>query len=143
MLKQLSVFVENKSGTLYEVAEALRQAGIDINALCIADTARFGILRMIVDNPKKAMDILLESGHTVALTDVFAVRISDQPGGMIPLLRRFSEASIDVEYLYAFVGKATLTAYVIIRVEQVDKAKELLDKEGFGQLSQDEIKNAL
>lgn len=143
MLKQLSVFVENKSGTLFEVAEALHQAGIDISALCIADTARFGILRMIVDDPKKAMDILRESGHTVALTDVFAVCINDQPGGMIPLLRRFNEAGIDVEYMYAFVGKATLTAYVIIRVEQVDKAKELLDKEGFGQLSQDEIKNAL
>jgi len=143
MLKQLSVFVENKSGTLFEVAEALNQAGVDISALCIADTARFGILRMIVDDPKKAMNILRESGHTVALTDVFAVCINDQPGGMIPLLRRFNEAGIDVEYMYAFVGKATLTAYVIIRVEQVDKAKELLDKEGFGQLSQDEIKNAL
>ena len=143
MLKQLSVFVENKAGSVYEVAETLHKAGVDISALCIADTARFGILRMIVDDPKKAMEILKENGHTVSLTDVFAVCINDQPGGMIPLLKLFNEAGIGVEYMYAFVGKATLTAYVIVRVEETAKAQEILDRAGFGHLSQEELKNAL
>ncbi len=127
MLKQLSVFVENKSGTVCEVARILRQNEIDIYALCIADTAKFGILRMIVNDPERAVEALSAAGHTVSLTDVFAVNIEDRPGGMLPVLELLNENGVAIEYMYAFMGRQT-GAYIILRVEEIEKTKELFTR---------------
>lgn len=127
MLKQLSVFVENKVGTVCEVAEILHNSRIDISALSIADTAKFGILRMIVNAPERAVEILQQSGHTVSLTDVFAVCIDNRPGGMVPVLKLLDDNQVGVEYMYAFVGKDN-NAYMILRVEQIEKTKDLFEK---------------
>lgn len=129
MLKQLSVFLENKAGSICEVAELLQKKNIDIVALCIADTAKFGILRMVVSDPDTAVTLLREQGHTVSLTDVLIVGIENKPGGMLPVLRVLNEAGVGVEYMYAFLGKAK-GAYMVLRVESPDKVAEVLTAKG-------------
>lgn len=124
MLKQLSVFVENKAGAVCEIADILHNNSIDISALCIADTAKFGILRMIVNAPDRAVEILKANGQTVSLTDVLAVVIDNRPGGMLPVLKLLDTHGIGVEYMYAFVGKDN-NAYMILRVEQIERTKEI------------------
>jgi len=131
MLKQLSVFVENKAGAVCEIAEVLNKHAIDIRALCIADTAKFGILRMIVNEPARASEILSANGQTVSLTEVFAVSMDDRPGGMLPVLKLLNEGGICVEYMYAFVGKDN-SAYMILRVDQTEKTKEIFTANGIG-----------
>ncbi|HNX14258.1 MAG TPA: acetolactate synthase [Oscillospiraceae bacterium] len=129
MLKQLSVFLENKAGSICEVAELLYKKDIDIVALCIADTAKFGILRMVVSDPDTAVTLLREQGHTVSLTDVLIVGIENKPGGMLPVLRILNEAGVGVEYMYAFLGK-TKGAYMVLRVENPGKVAEVLTAKG-------------
>ena len=129
MLKQLSVFLENKAGSILEVAELLHQKDIDIVALSIADTAKFGILRMVVNDPDIAVTALREQGHTVSLTDVLIVGIENKPGGMLPVLRILNEAGVGVEYMYAFLGK-TKGAYMVLRVENPGKVAQILGEKG-------------
>jgi len=127
MLKQLSVFLENKAGSICEVAELLHKKDIDIVALCIADTAKFGILRMVVSDPDTAVALLREQGHTVSLTDVLIVGIENKPGGMLPVLRVLNEAGVGIEYMYAFLGK-TKGAYMVLRVDNPDKVAGVLEE---------------
>ena len=105
MIKQLSIFVENKAGRLAEITAVLADAGIDIRALSVADTTNFGILRLIVDKPDEAERILREAGLTVSLTGVIAVGIPDRPGGFAAAMRALADASIDIEYMYAFISR--------------------------------------
>lgn len=127
MLKQLSVFVENKAGAVCEIAQALSDHQINISALCIADTAKFGILRMIVDDPERAVEVLRAKGQTVSLTDVFAIRLEDRSGSMVPVLTMLNENGIGVEYMYAFMGRDT-GAYMVLRVEAIEKTKQLFEE---------------
>jgi len=128
LVKQISVFLENKSGRLAEVTSILGSNDIDISALSIADTTDFGILRLIVNKPDEAERILKEHGFTVKCTDVIAIAVVDEPGGLAEALKVLEHASISIEYMYAFVGKATNQALVILRVEEPEKAAEILDK---------------
>ena len=129
IIKQISVFVENKAGRLAEITEAIAAAGIDIRALSIADTTDFGILRLIVDKPEAAALSLKEAGLTVSITNVIAVGIDDTPGSFSVPMRILADAGIDVEYMYAFISRDTQKAYVILRVADNDvAAKALLDK---------------
>lgn len=121
-VSQISVFLENKSGRLAEVAKLLADNGINIRALSIADTSDFGILRLIVDNPEKAAAVLRDSGLAVSLTDVIAVLMKDKPGGLSEVVQILSEANINIEYMYAFVTRSDEQAVVVLRVEQLDKA---------------------
>lgn len=121
-IKQISVFLENKSGRLARVTKVLGQHDINIRALSIADTTDFGILRLIVNNPDRAFQVLKEAGFTVSVTEVLAVEVTDRPGGLAEALAVLQEAEINIEYLYAFVQKATNAALVVFRVEQLDKA---------------------
>lgn len=128
LVKQISIFLENKSGRLAEVTSILGNEGIDISALSIADTTDFGILRLIVNKPEQAEKILKENGFTVSCTDVIAIAVVDEPGGLATALSILDEVSIGIEYMYAFVGKATNEALVILRVEEPERAVEALDK---------------
>ena len=128
MVKQISVFLENKSGRLAEVTEILAKNDIDIRALSIADTADFGILRLIVNNPEKAETILKEKGFAVKITDVLAINVDDTPGALAKVLKILNDAGLSVEYLYAFIGNAEKSALVMLRVEDNASAlKVLLD----------------
>lgn len=121
-IQQISVFVENKSGRLFDVASVLGKANINIRALSLADTLDFGVIRLIVDDMKKAAAVLKESGFTASLTDVLAIRIADVPGGLAEVLDVLSKNSVDIEYMYAFAGSSGKDAVMIFRVEQIDDA---------------------
>lgn len=139
IIKQISIFVENKAGRLAEITETIGNAGIDIRALSIADTTDFGILRLIVDKPEEAALTLKEAGLTVSITNVIAVGIDDTPGAFSVPMRILADAGIDVEYMYAFISRDTKKAYVILRVADndiaakalINKGVTLLDETGF------------
>jgi hypothetical protein len=133
-VKQLSIFMENRAGRLAEVVRLVGQAGINIRALSLADTSDFGILRLIVSNVDKAMKVLRDSGHTVSLTEVIAVEVPDRPGGLSSVLEPLQAAGVNVEYMYAFVEKATDKAVVIFRFEDLDAALRVLGKAGISVL---------
>ena len=138
-VRQISVFLEYRAGRLAEVGRQLGQGGVNIRALALADTSDFGILRLIVDDVEKAVAILRESGHTVSLTDVLAVEISDQPGGLAQVLDCLEKDSLNVEYMYAFVEKSSDKAVVIFRIEAAEKAVQCLSKAGISVLKPDVV----
>ncbi len=139
LVKQLSVFLENKLGRLAEVTKILGDKDIDISALSVADTTDFGILRLIVNKPEEAELILRENGFAVSCTNVIAIAVIDKPGGLSTVLDILDKVSISIEYMYAFVGKANDQALVILRVESPDKAVEILKKNGIRVLSSNEV----
>jgi len=138
-VKQISVFLENKSGRLAKVTDVLGSNNINIRALSIADTSDFGILRLIVNKPDEAYKILKEAGFTVSSTDVIAVEVSDQPGGLASVLKILEAASVNIEYLYAFLEKSSQDALVVFRVEQVDEALKVLESKGINVLKGEEV----
>jgi hypothetical protein len=125
-VKQISIFLENKSGRLAQVAKVMGENGINIRALSIADTTDFGILRLIVNDPEQVYRVLKKAGFTVSVTDVIAVEVTDEPGGLAAVLQLLESFNINIEYLYAFVKKASNAALVVFRVEQIDQAVEVL-----------------
>lgn len=130
LTKQISVFLENKMGRLAKVIQVLGEYSIDISALSIADTADFGVLRLIVNNPEKAKEVLEEQDFTVSVNDVIAIEVEDRPGGLSKALTILDKRGIGVEYLYAFVGYCEpQNAMVILRVENTEEALTIL-KEG-------------
>ncbi|MCI8624648.1 MAG: ACT domain-containing protein [Provencibacterium sp.] len=139
VVKQLSVFVENKLGRLTEITSALSENQIDIRALSIADTTSFGILRLIVNDPDRAEKTLREAGFTVSQTEVLAVGIQDVPGGLAKAMKVLSSAEIPVEYMYAFISRDIKSAYVILRVENNKQAAEILAANGLSLLSTEQV----
>lgn len=139
MIKQLSVFVENKPGRLAEVTGAIGAAGVDIRALCVADTSDFGILRLIVDRPEEAAMILKEAGAAVSLTDVVAVGMDDKPGSFSSVVRLLSDSGINIEYMYAFVSRKASDAFLILRIEEPERGAEILRKNGVRLLTSEEV----
>lgn len=138
-IKQLSVFVENKDGRLAKITQILAENGIDIRALSLADTIDFGILRLIVNKPEEAAIVLRDSGVTVSLTNVIAIGMDDSPGGFAKAVRILSDAQIGLEYLYAFVGRGDGKAYVIMRVDDNERATATLSANGITVLGQDAV----
>ncbi len=130
LVKQISIFLENKSGRLAVVTKTLGDNSINISALSIADTTDFGILRLIVNKPEKAEEVLKEAGFTVSCTNVIAIAVSDKPGGLAAALQILDRESIGIEYMYAFVGKTSDEALVILRVEEPEKAVAKLESSG-------------
>lgn len=138
-IKQLSIFVENKPGRLSTITELLEKNNIDIRALSIADTRDFGILRLIVNDPDKALEALKAADYSVTLTNVIAVGIDDTPGGLNKAMSVLYKNNISVEYMYAFISKSENTAYVILRVENNEKAVEAMNENGIKVLTSKEI----
>lgn len=130
LIKQLSVFVENKPGRLAAVIEALGNNGINMSALSLADTSEYGILRVIVDNPEAASELLKKIGVVVKITTVLAVPMDDTPGGLSKILDIFLKNEINVDYMYAFVGKAANKAVMVVKVSDVKKAEDALQNAG-------------
>jgi len=139
MLKQLSVFAENKPGRVAEITTVLGENDIDIRALSIADTTNFGIVRMIVDKPQKAELLLKAQGFTVSQTDVLAIGVNDKPGGLSYVLNILSDNAIDVEYMYAFISRDIKKAYVIVKVKDSQKTLEVLTLNGVSILTDADI----
>ncbi|MGD0566694.1 MAG: ACT domain-containing protein [Candidatus Goldiibacteriota bacterium] len=123
---QLSVFLENKEGRLADIIGTLSAAGINIRALSLADTQNFGVLRMIVDTPEKAIEALKKSGTIVKTTDIIAVEVEDSPGGLHKVLKVFKDSAVNIEYMYAFVEKNNNNAVMVFRVDNPDEALKKL-----------------
>jgi hypothetical protein len=138
-VKQISVFLENKSGRLAEVTRTLGKNHINIRALSIADTTDFGILRLIVNLPEDANRILREEGFMVSETEVIAVDVPDRPGGLADVLETLGLAGVNIEYLYAFIGQTAQEALVIFRVEDCDAAMAALREKNIRVLDGKEV----
>ena len=139
LIKQLTVFLENKSGRLAEVTSILGDNDIDISALSIADTTDYGILRLIVNKPDKAEEVLRKNGLTMSITSVIAIGVKDEPGGLAKALRVLENGGVEIEYMYAFVSKKEEEAMVIIKTGTPEKAVELLKNNGISVLTSDEV----
>lgn len=131
IIKQLSVFVENKKGRLHAITQVLADNEIDISSLSLADTTDFGVLRLIVNKPDEAKKVLSDSGVVVKITDVVAVVMDDVPGGVAGALKVFADNEISVEYMYACVGKTTGKALMVVRTDDIPRAEAVLDKAGY------------
>jgi hypothetical protein len=138
-LKQISVFLENRKGRLWEALDALAKNQINIRALSIADTSEFGILRLIVPEPDKAKKVLEKAGFTVKENNVVAVEVADRPGGLADVLKVLSNADINVEYLYAFVEKSSGKAVVVLRTENTDAGIKALKAGGIEILTAEQV----
>ena len=113
IIRQISVFLENKPGRLTAAVDVLAKNGIDISALSLADTAEFGVLRMIVDQPDRAKEVLNETGVIVRISHVVAIAMDDVPGGAVTILHTLSENGLNIEYMYACVGKISGKALMV------------------------------
>ena len=138
-VEQIAVFLENKSGRLAEITRILAENDINIRALSVADTADFGILRLIVDKVDKAKEALRAGGFTVGKTNVVAVEVPDRSGGLASVLQVVTVAGLNVEYMYAFVNKSGSNAVLIFRFDAMDKAIEVLQQNGFALLTGEAI----
>ncbi len=138
-VKQISIFIENKSGRLAEVTRLLGEKGVNIQALSLADTSDFGILRLLVDNTDVALETLKEGGFTVNKTEVVAVEVPDQPGGLCEILQVLDKTEVNVEYMYAFVARNVGNAVIIFRFDEIDSAIETLQKEGVNLLTREQL----
>ncbi|HSL92845.1 MAG TPA: hypothetical protein VK863_09355 [Candidatus Limnocylindrales bacterium] len=141
-LKQLSVFLENAPGRLYEATQALGEAGINLRSLCISDTSDFGVLRILVSDIATARRVIMEKQLPARIDDVVAVEIEDTPGSLARLLRPFKETKVNVEYMYALAGTSSGKAVMVFRFSDNDRAIEILrgngirplDAESFGMI---------
>lgn len=138
-IKQLTVFVQNKKGTVVSVTDILAKNDINIRALSIAETEEFGILRLIVDNETAATKILEENGYLIKTIDVVGVKIGDKPGALTAALNVLDKANINVEYLYAFMARTEKHAYVVLRVEDNDAVESALESAGLHLISNEDI----
>lgn len=138
-IKQLTVFVQNKKGSIVAVTDILAKNNINIRALSIAETEDFGILRLIVNDEKSAEKVLLEQGYLIKVVDVAGVKIGDEPGKLTAALDVLDKANINVEYLYAFMARTEKHAYVVLRVEENDIAESALEKAGFRLITEADI----
>jgi hypothetical protein len=139
IVKQISVFLENKCGRLAQVTQILAENDVNIRALSLADTADFGILRIIVNDVGKASNVLKAAGYTLGETDVVAVEVPDRPGGLAGILSPLRKAELDVEYMYAFVQSSGENAIMIFRFEDPNKAIEVLKESNVRILSGKEV----
>ena len=130
-VKQISVFLENRAGTLHEMTKALAEADIDLRGLSLAETSDFGIVRLIVDDVLGTVSTLKDAGFVASMTDVLAVEVPNVPGGLNKVLEILDGTGVNIEYMYAILGnKSSQTAYMIFRVDDNDKSAEALKKEG-------------
>lgn len=140
-IKQLSIFVENKSGKIADVLDVLGKNGIDISALSIADTTDFGIVRLIVNEVERAAEVLREYGAVVKITDVIGVSVDDTPGGLAKVLNALKSNGIELDYIYAFVGRTGKNASVVMKCGDAEKALKSLSNEGIKIITSESIYN--
>ena len=139
-VKQISVFLENRAGTLHEMTKALAEAKIDLRGLSLAETSDFGIVRLIVDDVLGTVNTLKDAGFVASMTDVLAVEVPNVPGGLNKVLEILDGAGVNIEYMYAILGnKSSETAYMIFRVNDNEKSALALSKEGVKLLAHEEL----
>lgn len=138
-IHQISVFLENRAGQLAEITGVLAQKGIDLQAINIAETSDYGVLRLIADNPQAAATTLLEQGFILSMTPVVAVSVPDQPGGLAKVLDVLAKENIDVEYMYSVFGQVNGLAHMVFRVADTDKLISVLKDNGLEPISSENL----
>ena len=139
MVYQISVFLENRAGQLSEITTILAENGVDLRAISIAETADYGVLRMIVDDAQKATAILMQHGYLLSMTPVLVIAVPDQPGGISPVLATLAEGNIDIEYMYSLFTHVEGKAYIVFRVAEADKFVSLLATHGITPATAEEL----
>jgi hypothetical protein len=139
-LTQISVFLENRKGRLYDVCSLLGKNKINIRALTIAETEKFGVLRIVVDKPDKAIQVLKKNNFVANLTDIVAVEVEDRPGGLAAILKVLSLNKINLEYMYGFVEKSSDKALLVFRFDDPDKAIAVFKKNKIKVIGRKDIK---
>ncbi len=135
-IRQLSVFVENKKGTLHEITDVLAKANIDLRSMCVADTRDYGIVRIIANDPDLAQKVLQEAGHTASIRTITAFAVPDEPGGLARALDILEENGVNIEYMYALVTSSANQAYTVMRTDDSEKAEKLLAANGIALLDE-------
>lgn len=130
MVHQISVFLENRTGQFAEITAILAENGIDLRAISIAETADYGILRLIVDDAQKATAILNRHGYLLSMTPVLVIAVPDRPGGIAPVLATLAEGNIGIEYMYSLFTHIESKAYIVFRVAEAEKFVALLGTHG-------------
>ena len=138
-IRQISVFVENKQGSLVKITDVLSKENIDLRAMSIADTQDFGILRLIVSDTDRAVEILKRENCIVTVTEVVGARLRNEPGALATVVRVLSDAGINMEYMYAFNGATPHHAYVVLRVDDNAKVEEMLLAKGIKTISEEQV----
>lgn len=138
-VRQLSAFLENTPGRVAEVTKILAEANVDISALVLSDTIDFGVLRLIVNDTEKAYKVLKENKFIVRRSDVIIVPISHDAGSLAKVLEVLEGACVSIEYMYAFLGKNSGEAFAVFKIENIDEAKEILDKNNIKRLHESEL----
>lgn len=138
-IHQISVFLENRAGQLAEITSILSENKIDMRAISIAETTDYGVLRLIVSEPERTASILLSHGFILSMTPVVAVAVPDEPGGLARVLHILAEAEIDIEYMYAIIGRIAGRAYMIFRVNDEEKFRVTLATSGLATISKEEL----
>ncbi|MEW6534309.1 MAG: ACT domain-containing protein [Candidatus Auribacterota bacterium] len=138
-VKQLSIFLENRKGRLLETTRILAENKINIRALSVAETTGFGIVRLIVEETERAYAILHDNKFTLEMTDVIAIEVDDQPGSLTRVLEVISDNGLNLEYTYAFVERNKSKAVIIARIEDTERAIQILQDNGIKTLTQKEL----
>ena len=138
-IKQLSIFVENREGTLVNVTDAIAKAQVDIRAMSVADTNDFGIFRLIVTDYDKAKAALEEADCFVSITEVVGVAVEDKPGSLAKVIKLLADHNINIEYMYAFITISKQFAYVVLRVADNAAAEKILTDNGVELVSEEDI----
>lgn len=137
---QISVFLENRAGQLSNITRVLSENGVDLRAINIAETADYGVLRLIPADAQKASAVLLENGFIMAMTPVIAVAVPDRPGGLNSLLEALSEENIGIEYMYSVFSSNSGEALMVLQVGEAEKVADILSKHEFKTVTIDEIR---
>lgn len=140
-IKQLSIFVENREGTLVTITDAIAKAEVDIRAMSVADTKDFGIFRLIVTDYDKAKAALEDANCFVSITEVVGVAVEDKPGALADVVRILADHNINIEYMYAFITVSKQYAFVVLRVADNEAAEEILVENGIKLVSEDQIQS--
>ena len=140
-IKQLSIFLQNRMGSLSKPLEVLSDADVNIRAMCMADTSEFGILRLVVDDPEKGKNALEENNFLVKITDIIGVEMNDNPGGLTSVLKVIRDNEIDLEYLYAFTHEKEGKAILLLHADKLDELISALDKNGTVIVPAEEVYN--
>jgi hypothetical protein len=139
MVYQISVFLENRAGQFAEITTVLAENDVDLRAVSIAETADYGVLRMIVDDRTKAADILMQHGYLLSMTPVLVIAVPDQPGGVAPVLAKLAEGDMDIEYMYSLFTHNEGKAYIVFRVADSEKFISLLESHGMTPATDEEL----
>jgi hypothetical protein len=140
-IEQVSVFLENRSGSLAEVSSVLSEAGLQIITLTLSDTSDYGVMRMIISDPEKATATLKAQGFATRSTEVMVLEAGKNPAGLHHMLVLLSNSEINVEYMYAFIERGTGKILVVVRFDRMEDAAEILEKNGFAPIDQKQLRS--